>query len=89
MDRNEDIVVRLRVEVGAPYPLMNKAADEIERIRGVGTELTPYLTRDVDFGLGLGPGDSCEVEDCLDCEDYSKALEWQRRIDSGELRFNQ
>ena len=66
-------------------PLFAEAADEIARLNDLVAELVPYMLLDVRSGLELGtpPEDCCD--NCSDCDWYAEAMDWKRRIESGEL----
>jgi hypothetical protein len=61
-------------------------AAEVRRLRAQRSELLPFLTADVRFGLEIGPppvdhpGDGCD-----DCLAYAEAQTWSRRLASGEF----
>jgi hypothetical protein len=66
-------------------PLFAEAAEEIARLNDLVAELIPYMLLDVRSGLDLGtpPKDCCD--NCSDCDWYAEAMDWKRRIESGEL----
>lgn len=89
-----DIVLQLRAldkhlteQWGTPgYPIIEGAADEIERLRKLVRELRPYLEVDMNSGLNIGkPWVNHESDDCDDCKWYQESLAWQERIELGEL----
>lgn len=77
---NDDLLHRLKER------FEHEAADEIERLRDLVTELIPYMLQDVRSGLDLGtpPKDCCD-NCCPDCNWYAESIDWKRRIQSGEL----
>ncbi len=65
--------------------LFAEAADEIERLRDLVAELVPYMLQDVRWGLELGAPPEDHSDNCSDCDWYAEAMDWKRRIESGEL----
>lgn len=89
-----DIVLQLRAldkhlteQWGTPgYPIIERAADEIERLRSLVRELRPFVEQDVESALKVGPFDEGHDQgSCEDCQWYARALMWQERIELGEL----
>lgn len=90
---NEDIVVRLQKnvekcddEMCAYCPVDNEAINEIQRLRALVDDLRPFMEDDVRCALDMGHFTKDHPEDdCNDCKWYARALEWQQRINDGEL----
>lgn len=63
-----------------------KALKEIARLQALVKELTPFMREDVKAALEMGPASNDHSrDDCDDCLWYERALEWERRINKGEL----
>lgn len=61
------------------------AADEIERLKALITELLPFAYADAKLGITVNPdGADCE-EGCEDCEWYEKSVDFVRRVENGEF----
>jgi hypothetical protein len=65
--------------------LFAEAADEIARLNDLVAELVPYMLLDVRSGLELGTPTADCCDNCGDCDWYAEAMDWVRRIESGEL----
>jgi hypothetical protein len=64
-----------------------KAADEIERLRGLVAELLPFARADAELGASIGQhvsGHACDPQ-CGDCQWYEDSLLLLERIRAGEF----
>lgn len=77
----------LKYSEGTPgYPIIDWAADEIDRLRSLVRELRPYMEVDLRNGVSLEvPRDDHEFDACEDCLWYMESLSWKRRVEVGEL----
>lgn len=89
-----DIVLQLEAlnkhlteQWGTPgYPIIERAADEIKRLRALVQDLRPFMEQDIKTALEMGPfGDDHDQDACEDCQWYERALLWYERIELGEL----
>lgn len=86
MRRLKDMIVMGQGSQSETASLLVDSLAEIERLRQLVLELRPYLDTDMEGGLQLGkPWVNHEEDGCMDCVWYAESLEWQRRIESGEL----
>lgn len=66
---------------------LHRAADEIERLRSLISELLPYMLNDMEQGLQLGPAeDHIEDTQCPDCQWFEDATLWKNRVNGGEFK---
>lgn len=83
---DQDIVTRLQDQANAPaLAWLTEAADEIERLRALVSELLPFMTIDVLSGVKLGPAPASHSDECDDCLWYEISKKWEKRIHSGEF----
>jgi hypothetical protein len=60
--------------------------EERDAARALAKELMPFLEDYIRFGQDIGEAeDGHDSENCYDCQVRRKALDWQSRIDSGEI----
>jgi hypothetical protein len=61
-------------------------AKENLRLYALVEEIVPFVLRDVECALRMGPEPAGhEDDDCEDCRWYKDAIVWKQRIDNGEL----
>ena len=61
-------------------------AKENLRLSALVEEIVPFVLRDVECALRMGPEPAGhEDDDCEDCRWYKDAIVWKQRIDNGEL----
>ena len=66
--------------------LLGESEAENLRLSALLEEIIPFLLRDVECALRMGPEPAGhEDDDCEDCRWYKDAIVWKQRIDSGEL----
>lgn len=86
MRRLKDVIVMGQGSKAETASLLTDALAEIERLRQLVIDMRPYLDVDIDGGLQLGkPWVNHPEDGCPDCLWYAESLEWQRRIENGEL----
>ena len=97
MSSQNELLSRLRTATVADsavtlYNLMTKAADEIERLHSLVSELLPYMLNDMEQGLALSqpPFDVNHCKNslvpCPDCTWFQDATLWKKRVDAGEFK---
>lgn len=65
---------------------IDAAADEIERLRKLVSELLPFMINDMEEGLALGYSEEHKEDvPCPDCQWYKNSILWKQRLDSGEF----
>jgi len=63
-----------------------EAADEIERLQTLVTELLPFMYAESAAGISMSaPPEGHQRDDCDDCDWYYHSLDWRKRIDAGEF----
>lgn len=65
---------------------MITAAEEIDRLRALVVEMSPFVVDDVRTALDMGPHpEGRPVDDCADCAWRDRMIGWATRINAGEL----
>lgn len=64
---------------------VERAADEIERLRAQVADLLPFAVADAELGVGVGPHPDGDYDECDDCHWYESSVELLARIEAGEF----
>ena len=94
---SNNLIFKLRSITTSDSPLTlvklaNQAADEIERLGSLISEILPYMLNDMEQGLQIGhppfEQDHCKNKDvlCPDCQWFEDATLWKNRVDAGEFK---
>jgi hypothetical protein len=68
-----------------PGTTMLEAAECIQTLRAQVEELLPYMKREMESYLSIGPPPDGHDDDCADCHSYKSAVEIQQRLADGEF----